>query len=128
MAAPIDRILVETDSPYLAPAALSVANVTNPPIPCHTAAKGAEVFGLDIDAFALQLEENFDRLFTKGDWIGADFDVGSCGSQFWDVDLRAGCHVWGHWGDCDPKNPKTAAAGVPCWLNGLIRWDHAGVD
>jgi hypothetical protein len=31
----------------------------------HTAVKGAEVFGLDIDAFARQLEENFDRLFTK---------------------------------------------------------------
>jgi TatD DNase family protein len=63
-AAPIDRILVETDSPYLAPPPFR-GKRNEPAYSMHTAAKGAEVFGLDIDAFARQLEENFDRLFTK---------------------------------------------------------------
>ena len=63
-AAPIDRILVETDSPYLAPPPYR-GKRNEPAYSMHTAAKGAEVFGLDIDAFARQLEENFDRLFTK---------------------------------------------------------------
>ena len=63
-AAPIDRILVETDSPYLAPPPYR-GKRNEPAYSIHTAAKGAEVFGLDIDAFARQLEENFDRLFTK---------------------------------------------------------------
>jgi len=63
-AAPIDRILVETDSPYLAPPPYR-GKRNEPAYSVHTAVKGAEVFGLDIDAFARQLEENFDRLFTK---------------------------------------------------------------
>jgi len=63
-AAPIDRILVETDSPYLAPPPYR-GKRNEPAYSMHTAVKGAEVFGLDIDAFARQLEENFDRLFTK---------------------------------------------------------------
>ena len=64
VAAPIDRILVETDSPYLAPPPYR-GKRNEPAYSMHTAVKGAEVFGLDIDAFARQLEENFDRLFTK---------------------------------------------------------------
>jgi len=63
-AAPIDRILVETDSPYLAPPPYR-GKRNEPAYSMHTAVKGAEVFGLDIDAFARQLEENFDRLFAK---------------------------------------------------------------
>jgi len=63
-AAPIDRILVETDSPYLAPPPFR-GKRNEPAYSMHTAVKGAEVFRLDIDAFARQLEENFDRLFTK---------------------------------------------------------------
>jgi len=63
-AAPIDRILVETDSPYLAPPPYR-GKRNEPAYSMHTAVKGAEVFRLDIDAFARQLEENFDRLFTK---------------------------------------------------------------
>ena len=62
--APIDRILVETDSPYLAPPPYR-GKRNEPAYSMFTAEKGAEVFGLDIDAFALQLEQNFDRLFTK---------------------------------------------------------------
>ena len=63
-AAPIERILVETDSPYLAPPPYR-GKRNEPAYSMYTAAKGAEVFGQDIDAFSRQLEENFDRLFTK---------------------------------------------------------------
>jgi len=62
--APIDRILVETDSPYLAPPPHR-GKRNEPAYSMFTAQKGAEVFGLDIDAFAIQLEQNFDRLFSK---------------------------------------------------------------
>ena len=61
---PIDRILVETDSPYLAPPPHR-GKRNEPAYSMFTAQKGAEVFGLDIDAFAIQLEQNFDRLFSK---------------------------------------------------------------
>jgi len=63
-AAPIDRILVETDSPYLAsPPHRGQRN--EPAYAAHTARKGAEIFGLDDAEFAKQTTENFDRLFTK---------------------------------------------------------------
>ena len=62
--APIDHILVETDSPYLAPPPHR-GKRNEPAYSVFTAQKGAEVFGLDIDAFAIQLEQNFDRLFSK---------------------------------------------------------------
>ena len=63
-AAPIDRILVETDSPYLAPPPHR-GKRNEPAYTAHTAAKGAEVFGMLPDDFAAQTTANFDRLFTK---------------------------------------------------------------
>jgi TatD DNase family protein len=63
-AAPIDRILVETDSPYLAPKPHR-GRRNEPAYTAHTAAIGAEVTGLAYDAFAAQTTENFDRLFWK---------------------------------------------------------------
>lgn len=62
--APLDRILVETDSPYLAPKPKR-GKRNEPAYSVHTAAVGAEIFGLDYDAFAKQTTENFDRLFWK---------------------------------------------------------------
>lgn len=63
-AAPLDRILVETDSPYLAPKPFR--GKRNEPAYCaHTAAVGAEVFGLSYENFAAATTANFDRLFTK---------------------------------------------------------------
>lgn len=62
--APIDRILVETDSPYLAPPPHR-GKRNEPAYTMFTAQKAADLFGLDIDAFAAQLEQNFDRLFSK---------------------------------------------------------------
>ncbi|WP_206364012.1 TatD family hydrolase [Paenirhodobacter ferrireducens] len=63
-AAPLDRILVETDSPYLAPKPKR-GKRNEPAYTAMTAAVGAEVFGLDYAAFAAATSANFDRLFTK---------------------------------------------------------------
>lgn len=63
-AAPVDRILVETDSPYLAPPPYR-GKRNEPSYTALTARIGAEVFGMDYAAFAAQTEANFDRLFWK---------------------------------------------------------------
>ena len=63
-AAPVERILVETDSPYLAPPPYR-GKRNEPAYTAHTAAVGAEVYGLDLPTFAAQTEANFERLFSK---------------------------------------------------------------
>ncbi len=62
--APVDRILVETDSPYLAPPPFR-GRRNEPAYTAHTAKVGAEVFGLSYEDFAKQTTTNFDRLFWK---------------------------------------------------------------
>lgn len=63
-AATVDRILVETDAPYLAPPPHR-GRTNEPAYTVHTAKVGAEVFGMDWPDFAAQTEANFNRLFTK---------------------------------------------------------------
>ena len=63
-AAPLDRVLVETDSPYLAPPPHR-GRRNEPAYTAHTAAKGAEVFGISLEDFAAATTANFDRLFWK---------------------------------------------------------------
>ncbi|MDF1708536.1 MAG: TatD family hydrolase [Paracoccaceae bacterium] len=63
-AAPLDRILVETDSPYLAPKPFR-GKRNEPAYSIHTAETGAEIFGLSLKDFAAATQANFDRLFTK---------------------------------------------------------------
>ncbi len=62
--APVDRILLETDAPYLAPPPHR-GRRNEPAYTLHTGQKGAEVFGMDWPEFAAQTEANFERLFTK---------------------------------------------------------------
>jgi len=62
--APVDRILVETDAPYLAPPPHR-GKRNEPAYTAHTARVGAEVFGMDYADFAARTEANFDRLFAK---------------------------------------------------------------
>ena len=62
--APVERILLETDSPYLAPPPHR-GRRNEPAYTAFTAAKGAEVFGLSPAEFAAQTTANFNRLFTK---------------------------------------------------------------
>lgn len=63
-AAPLDRILVETDAPYLAPPPHR-GKRNEPAYTAHTARKGAETMGVDFATFARATQENFDRLFWK---------------------------------------------------------------
>ena len=70
-ATPIDRVLVETDSPYLAPVPYR-GKRNEPAYTAHTASMGAEVFNTSPDEFAKQTTTNFDRLFEKAaNWIPA---------------------------------------------------------
>ena len=62
--APVDRVLVETDSPYLAPPPHR-GKRNEPAFTAHTARVGADVFGMDYADFAARTEANFDRLFRK---------------------------------------------------------------
>ena len=63
-AAPLDRILLETDSPYLAPPPHR-GRRNEPSYTAHTAALGATLFELSLPDFARITSANFDRLFTK---------------------------------------------------------------
>lgn len=63
-AAPSERILVETDAPYLAPPPHR-GKRNEPAYSVHTAKVGAEVFGMEYAEFAAQTEANFERLFWK---------------------------------------------------------------
>ncbi len=63
-AAPLDRILVETDSPYLAPPPHR-GKPNEPALVRYTAQKGAEIFDLSYPDFARATEANFERLFWK---------------------------------------------------------------
>jgi TatD DNase family protein len=63
-AAPLDRILVETDAPYLAPPPHR-GRRNEPAYTALTARIGAEVFGVSYAEFARATSANFDRLFTR---------------------------------------------------------------
>ncbi len=63
-AAPPERILVETDAPYLAPPPHR-GKRNEPAYSVHTAQVGADLFGMDYAAFAALTSANFDRLFAK---------------------------------------------------------------
>ena len=62
--APMDRVLVETDAPYLAPPPFR-GKRNEPAYTAFTAQVGADVFGLSLSEFAAQTEANFERLFWK---------------------------------------------------------------
>jgi len=59
---PLDRCLIETDSPYLAPAPKR-GKVNSPAYVPYVAAKLAELKGLGIEAVAEATRANFERLF-----------------------------------------------------------------
>lgn len=63
-AAPLDRILLETDSPYLAPIPYR-GKRNEPAYTAFTARTGAQIFGLSEAEFAAATTANFDRLFTR---------------------------------------------------------------
>jgi TatD DNase family protein len=63
-AAPVDRILLETDSPYLAPPPYR-GRRNEPAYTAFTAKAGAQLYGMTEADFAAQTTANFDRLFTR---------------------------------------------------------------
>jgi TatD DNase family protein len=61
---PLDRLLVETDSPFLAPIPVR-GKPCEPAFVAYTAAKVAELKSVDKDALARATTENFFRLFDR---------------------------------------------------------------
>jgi TatD DNase family protein len=59
---PLDRCLIETDSPYLAPAPHR-GKVNNPSFVPHVAAMVAQVKALTVEQVAHATSANFERLF-----------------------------------------------------------------
>lgn len=70
-AAPLDRLLVETDAPYLAPPPYR-GKRNEPAYVARTAAAMAEHLGIELDQFAARTNANFDRLFTKAARTGEE--------------------------------------------------------
>jgi TatD DNase family protein len=62
--APLDRLILETDSPYLAPPPYR-GKRNEPAYVAHTARAMAPVFGLSLEDFAARTTANFDRLFPR---------------------------------------------------------------
>ena len=62
--APIDHLILETDSPYLAPPPYR-GKRNEPAYVAHTARAMAPVFGLSFEEFAARTTANFDRLFSR---------------------------------------------------------------
>ncbi|MCU0818032.1 MAG: TatD family hydrolase [Beijerinckiaceae bacterium] len=61
---PVERLLVETDAPYLAPVPHR-GKTNEPAFTAHTAAVLAEVKGVSLEALAPILEANTNRIFAK---------------------------------------------------------------
>ena len=61
---PLDRLLIETDSPYLAPVPYR-GKMNNPSYVVHVAEKIAELRGLTVDEVAHVTSKNFFNLFNK---------------------------------------------------------------
>jgi TatD DNase family protein len=70
---PLNRILVETDAPYLAPIPMR-GRRNEPAFTAHTAQVIADLKGVTADQLAQVTTDNFFRLFTK-----ADRNMASCG-------------------------------------------------
>jgi TatD DNase family protein len=63
---PLDRLLVETDAPYLAPVPKR-GKTNEPAFVAHTAAKVAELKGVTVAELEAATTENFFRLFAKAE-------------------------------------------------------------
>lgn len=67
---PLDRLLVETDAPYLAPIPKR-GKRNEPAFTAHTAAAVAELKGISVEEAARQTTDNFFRLFSKAQRVSA---------------------------------------------------------
>ena len=106
---PLERLLVETDAPYLAPVPHR-GKTNEPAFVAHTAKMLAELKGVSEAELAAATTENFFRLFAKVKRPGMSTDssqvrILGCGSSG-GVPRLGGPDGAGNWGDCDPNNPK----------------------
>jgi len=62
---PTDRLLIETDSPYLSPQAVRKVRPNEPKHVVHVAAFLAQRRGMRVDAFATAVDGNAERLFGR---------------------------------------------------------------
>ena len=103
---PLDRLLVETDAPFLAPGKYR-GKRNEPAYVLETAKELAKVKGIPAAELVRATTENFLRLYTKmprqgpvSGHLSVRFTILGCGSS-------AGVPRVGNvWGDCDPANPK----------------------
>lgn len=63
---PLDRLLVETDSPYLAPVPKR-GKTNEPALVAYTAARVAELKGISVAELEIATTDNFFRLFVKAE-------------------------------------------------------------
>ena len=63
-AIPIDRLLIETDAPFLSPAPFR-GRVNEPAFVIHVAQKLADLLGVSIETVAEKTYQNFMRIFTR---------------------------------------------------------------
>jgi len=61
---PLDRLLIETDAPYLAPTPHR-GKLNDPSLVCHTAQHIADLKGIPLETLAQHTTENFFTLFAK---------------------------------------------------------------
>jgi len=61
---PLDKVLVETDAPFLAPVPYR-GKINQPAYVAHTGAFLADLYGIGVEEFAKITSKNFYRLFTK---------------------------------------------------------------
>ena len=73
---PLDRLLVETDAPYLAPVPKR-GKTNEPAFVAHTAAKVAELKGVGVAELEAATTDNFFRLFAKAE--RAKVEAARCG-------------------------------------------------
>ena len=113
---PADRIMVETDAPYLAPGKFR-GKRNEPAYVVEIAKVLAETRGVSLDEISRQTTENFFRLFSKVPprMLRHDADVDH--SRLRIVGRRAAaCAGLGRMRSRTIR--KTAAAAAPCWSSG----------
>ena len=103
---PLDRLLVETDAPYLAPVPFR-GKRNEPAWVAHTANVLAEVRGMTPEALAELTTANFRRLFRKTvcQQDGLKVTLLGVGASA-GVPMIGGADGSGDWGDCDPTEPR----------------------
>ena len=101
---PIDRLLVETDAPYLAPVPYR-GKSNEPAFVVKTLEQLAAIKGVTPEAMARATSDNFFRLFSKIPrpervCMTLTLTILGCGSS------GGVPRIGGDWGQCDPANPK----------------------